>query len=60
LAGVVVGIKLSYAGLIWRCSWLGRVVYKIICEQFFEDFESPFALNFLGVATHYRFRFIRD
>src|SRR6266850_7377385 len=52
-------IKLSYAGLVWRCSWLGCVVYKIICEQFFEEFESPLALNFLGVATYNRLRFFR-
>ena len=53
-------IKVPYAGLVWRRSWLRRVVYKIICEEFFEDVESPFALNFLGVATDNRLRFIRD
>jgi hypothetical protein len=31
-----------------------------MCEQFFEDVESPFALNFLGAAARNRFRFIRD
>jgi hypothetical protein len=53
-------IKFSYAGLVRRCSWLRRMVYKIIREQFFEDVESPFALNLLGVATDNRLRFIRD
>jgi len=36
------------------------VVHKIIGEEFFEDFEFPFALNLLGAATDNRFRFIRD
>src|SRR5215471_5322457 len=53
-------IKITYAGLVWRCAWLRGVIYKIMCEQFFEDVESPFALNFLGAAAHNRFRFIRD
>src|SRR6266404_7541077 len=47
-----VRIKVPYAGLVWRCSRLRRVVYKTICKQFFEDVKSPFALNLLGVATH--------
>jgi len=35
-------------------------VAKIICEEFFEDFESPFALNFLGAAPDNRLRFISN
>src|SRR5262244_4152250 len=53
-------IKITYAGLVWRCAWLRGVIYKIMCEQFFEDVEPPFALNFLDAAAHNRFRFIRD
>src|SRR5215475_15206262 len=53
-------IKITYAGLVWSCAWLRGVIYKIMCEQFFEDVESPFALNFLDAAAHNRFRFIRD
>jgi hypothetical protein len=41
-------------------SRLRRVVYKVVCKQFREDFKSTFALNFLGVATHNRFRVIMD
>src|SRR6516162_6953030 len=52
-------IKITYAGLVWRCAWLRGVIYKIMCEQFFEDVESPLALNFLSAAAHNRFRFIR-
>ena len=53
-------IKITYAGLVWSCAWLRGVIYKIMCEQFFEDVESPFALNFLGAVAHNRFRFSRD
>src|SRR5215470_2210589 len=53
-------IKITYTGLVWSCAWLRGVIYKIMCEQFFEDVESPFALNFLDAAAHNRFRFIRD
>jgi hypothetical protein len=28
------------------------MVNKIICEELFEDFEPPFALNFFGVSSN--------
>src|SRR5258708_34432576 len=37
-----VRVKLAYPGLVWRCSWLRRVIDKVICEEFLEDFEFPF------------------
>jgi len=36
------------------------MVNKIICKEFFEEFEPAFALNFLGVAADNRLGFIRD
>ena len=44
-----VRVELAHAGLVWSCSGLGCVIDKIICEELFEDFELPLALNFLGV-----------
>src|SRR5215469_1683294 len=67
--GVKIGERLTYVRieLPHAClvrshsrSWLRGVVHKIICEEFVEDFESPFALNFLSATTDNRFRFIRD
>src|SRR5215472_8942160 len=57
-----VRIELPHACLVrgHSSSRLRGVVHKIICEEFFEDFESPFALNFLGAATDNRLRFIRN
>jgi hypothetical protein len=56
------GIELPHACLVGShtSSWLRGVVHKIISEEFFEDFKSPFSLNFVGVATDNRLRFIRD
>src|SRR5215470_15552285 len=57
-----VRIELPHSCLVrsHSSSWLRGVVHKIICEEFFEDFESPFALNFLSATTDNRFRFIRS
>src|SRR5215469_15474621 len=57
--GVKVGESLTYrsiqlpnACLVWgHTRWLRGVVNKIICEELFEDFEPPFALNFFGVSA---------
>src|SRR5262249_11467549 len=55
-------IQLPDACLVWghTCSWLRGVVNKIICEELFEDFEPPFALNFFGVSADDSLRVIRD
>src|SRR5215469_10680491 len=67
--GVKIGEGLTYrsiefpdACLVWghASSWLRGMVNKVICEELFEDFEPPFALNFFGVAPDNRLRFIRD
>ncbi len=55
-----VGVKLAHAGFVWSCSRLGRVIDKILCEQFFEDFEFAFALNFLCISAHNCLRCIRN
>src|SRR5262245_7593182 len=55
-----VGVELAHAGLVWSRSRLRRVIDKILCEEFLEYLEIPLALNFLGVATDNRLRFLRD
>jgi hypothetical protein len=46
-----VRVKLAHAGLVWSCSGLRRVIDKIICKEFLEDFEFPLALNFFCVSA---------
>src|SRR5215467_15339621 len=53
-------VELSYACLIWSRVRLRRVISEIVGEEFVEDIKSSFALNFLGVASDDRPRFIRD
>jgi hypothetical protein len=57
-----VRIELPHACLVrsHSSSRLRGVIHKIICEEFFEDFESPFALNFFSATTDNRLRFIRN
>src|SRR5262245_65852288 len=54
-----VGVELADTSLIRGRSGLSGVIHEIVRKEFFEDFKSPFALNFLGVATHNRFRYVR-
>src|SRR5262245_1287740 len=47
-----VGVELSHASLVGRCSWLRRVIDEVVGKQFVEDVERAVALHFLGVTTH--------
>jgi|SRR5215469_2071226 hypothetical protein len=58
--GSNIRVEFSYACLIWSSVWLRRVIGEIVREEFIEDVESSFALNFLGVASGNGLRFIRN
>ena len=58
--GTNIRVEFSYACLVWSRVRLRRVISEIVSEEFVEDIKSSFALNFLGVASGNRLRFIRD
>src|SRR5262250_3080514 len=58
--GTNIRVEFSHACLVWSRVRLGRVISEIVGKEFVEDIKSSFALNFLGVASRNRLRFIRD